>query len=247
MALPIRSAARDFSLPIRERRPGTGILAKDVLPKKVLERDVDEFNLRSFLHEFCIKPTGPATSYGFLCGMEPRLRRLDEQSNLAKACKMVAIASQGTKLNRPAVLTPKCEKLNHDLVASLAIALQHQSAASTKDDYLVVMLLGLYEVSCTLKPVATWSNDGKIIIANDSRIGFHIVHTSGLAAILGLKNHPISLLEARRDGKSLGSPRKGFTVCFPFLPTNIETKLLASRMANKVYSLCPISRLRPNP
>ena len=222
-------------------------MAKNVRPKEVPERDVDDLNLRSFLHEFCITPTGPATSYGFLRGIEPRLRRLDEQSNLAKACKMVAIATQGTKLTRPAGLTSKAEKLNHDLVASLAIGLQHHSAASKKEDFLVVMLLGLYEVSCTLKLVVTWSNVGKMIIANDSRSGFHNVHTRGLAALLGLKNHPASLLEARHDGKSLGSLRKDFTVCPLLLPTRIETKLLASRMANKAYSLCPTSKLRPNP
>jgi hypothetical protein len=123
-------------------------VAKDILPKEVPERDVDDFTLRSFLHEFCIMPTGPTISHGFMSGIEPRLLRLNERSNLAKACKMVAFASQGIKLNRP-VLTSKAEKLNHELVASLAVGLQHHAAASKKDDSVIVMLLGLYEVSST--------------------------------------------------------------------------------------------------
>jgi hypothetical protein len=61
---------------------------------------------------------------------------------------MVAFASQGIKLTRP-VLTSKAEKLNHELVASLAVGLQHHAAASKKDDSVVVLLLGLYEVSST--------------------------------------------------------------------------------------------------
>jgi hypothetical protein len=39
--------------------------------------------------------------------------------------------------------------LNHELVASLAVGLQHHAAAPKKDDSVVVMLLGLYEVSST--------------------------------------------------------------------------------------------------
>jgi len=146
VAIPIRSAARKLSLPIRERLPGTDTLAKDVLPREVPDRDIDDLNLQSFLHEFCITPTGPAISYGFLSDIEPRLRRLGEQSSLAKACKMVAFASRGIKLNRPD-LKSKAENLHHDLVASLAVGLQHHAARSKEDDSLVVMFLGLYEVS----------------------------------------------------------------------------------------------------
>lgn len=149
LALPIRSAARKCSLPVRQRLPGTFHLAKDVPPKELLDRDVDDFTLRSFLHEFCIVPTGPTVSYGFLSGIEPALRKLSDQSNLAKACKMVAFASHGIKLNQPLSIA-KAEKLNHSLVASLAVGLQHNSAASKKYDALIVMLLGIYEVSCTL-------------------------------------------------------------------------------------------------
>ncbi|KAJ5136781.1 hypothetical protein N7448_005335 [Penicillium atrosanguineum] len=191
IALPIRSAARKCSLPVRQRLPGTVALAKDILPKEVPDRDVDDFSLRSFLHEFCIVPSGPTVSYGFLSGIEPILRKMDDQSSLAKACKMAAFASHGIKLNRP-VLTAKAEKLNHDLVASLAVGLQSNAAASKKYDVLVVMLLGIYEM----------------IIANDARNGFHNVHASGLAALLKLKKHPILVLEALLGGKSLGSLRE---------------------------------------
>jgi len=55
-----------------------------------------------------------------------------------------------------------------------------------------------------------------MIVANDSRSGLHNAHTKGLAALLRLKNNPISFLEALRDGKSLGLLRNDFTVC-PYL------------------------------
>jgi hypothetical protein len=60
-----------------------------------------------------------------------------------------------------------------------------------------------------------------MIIANDSRSGFHNVHTSGLASLLRLKNHPISLLEALHNGKSLGSLRNGVTVCPYFFQSRL--------------------------
>ena len=149
MALPIRSAARKYSLSVRQRLTGTAALAKDVPPKELPDRDVDDFTLRSFLHEFCIVPTGSGASHGFLSGIEPKLRKLGDQSSLAKACKMVAFASHGIKLNHP-LSTAKAEKLNQSLVTSLAVGLQNNAAASKRDDVLVVMLLGIYEVSCTL-------------------------------------------------------------------------------------------------
>lgn len=132
-------------------------MPKDVLPKEVSDRDVEDITLRSFLHEFCIVPTGPTISHGFLSGIESRLRRLDGRSSLAKACKMVAYASHGIKFNQ-SVSTVKAEKLNHALVTSLAAGLQNRASSSKKDDALVVMLLGLYEVSSTLKWLVSWSH-----------------------------------------------------------------------------------------
>ncbi|KAJ6127298.1 C6 transcription factor [Penicillium sp. IBT 18751x] len=192
LALPIRSAARRRSLPVRQRLPGTVALAKDVPPKAIPDRDVDDYTLRSFLHEFCIVSTGSEVTHGFLSGMEPRLRKVNDRSNLAKACKMVALANHGIKLNRPDLIA-EAEKLNHGLVSSLAVGLQNNSGVSKKDDALVVMLFGIYEM----------------IIANDARSGFHNAHASGLAALLKLKNNPKSVLEALRNGQSLGILREG--------------------------------------
>ncbi|KAJ5661817.1 uncharacterized protein N7477_009433 [Penicillium maclennaniae] len=192
LALPIRSAARRSSLPIGQRLPRTVALAKDVPPKAVPDRDVDDSTLQSFLHEFCIVPTGSEVTHGFLSGMEPRLRRVNDRSNLAKACKMVALANHGVKLNRPDSIV-EAEKLNHGLVSSLAVGLQNNSGASKKDDALVVTLLGIYEM----------------IIANDARNGFHNAHAIGLAALLKLKNNSKSVLEALHNGRSLGILREG--------------------------------------
>jgi hypothetical protein len=157
MSLPIRSAARKYSLSVRQGLSEVGALPKGVLPKEVPDRNVEDITLRSFLHEFCIVPTGPTISHGFLSGIESRLRRCNDQSSLAKACKMVAYANHGIKLNQPESMV-KAEKLNHSLVTSLAASLQSRAHSSKKDDALVVMLLGIYEVSRTLKKLVTWSH-----------------------------------------------------------------------------------------
>lgn len=73
------------------------------------------------------------------------LRELGTQSDLAKACKVVGYASHGIKLRRP-VLTQQAEVMYHELLGSLARAIENGAYADTAESLMVAMLLGLYEV-----------------------------------------------------------------------------------------------------
>lgn len=142
-----KSIGRKCSLPVRERLPGTNILASDNSPIEVPDKAVDEFALQAFVYDFCVHSTSQALSRGFLGRLEARLRRLGWKSDLAKACGLVALAKHGISLNRPH-LSLRAEKLYQDLVASLAVEIQHPPAtlANKEDKALVALLLGLYEV-----------------------------------------------------------------------------------------------------
>lgn len=142
-----KSIGRKCSLPVRGQLPGTSILANDDSPIEVPDQAVDEFALQAFVYDFCVSSSNKALSRGFLGRLEPRLHRLGWKSNLAKACGLVAFAKHGISLNRPH-LTLRAEKLYQDLVASLAVDIQHPPAtlANKEDKVLVALLLGLYEV-----------------------------------------------------------------------------------------------------
>ena len=84
-------------------------------------------------------------SRGYFSGLEVMLHRLGWQSDLAKACKVVAFANHGIKLCRP-VLTHKAEVLYHDLLGSLGKALADTAFATAAELLVIAALLGLYEV-----------------------------------------------------------------------------------------------------
>ncbi|KAJ5819705.1 hypothetical protein N7474_005296 [Penicillium riverlandense] len=138
-----KSIGRKCSLPVRGHLPGTNILANDNSPIEVPDEAVDEFALQAFVYDFCVSSTNQALSRGFLGRLESRLHRLGWKSNLAKACELVAFAKHGISLNRPH-LTLRAEKLYQNLVASLAVDIQHPP--NKEDKVLVALLLGLYEV-----------------------------------------------------------------------------------------------------
>ena len=78
------------------------------------------------------------------------LNRLGWQSDLAKACKVVAFANHGIKLCRPG-LTRKAEIFYDDLLRSLAKAIEDPAFVNTAESLTIAMLLGLYEVHLSRK------------------------------------------------------------------------------------------------
>ena len=149
--MPPRSAARKCSLPVRVADPETNALPQDIRPQEVSDEKIEEFALRAFYHDYCITSSNPSLSRGYLGGLEPMLRNLGWQSNLAKACKVVAFANHGIRLRRPGLMQ-KAELLYNNVLVYLVNAIKDPALASTDDSVMIAMLLGLYEVNLTPKP-----------------------------------------------------------------------------------------------
>ncbi|KAI9733836.1 MAG: hypothetical protein M1818_007103 [Claussenomyces sp. TS43310] len=165
------------------------MLPEDCQPKEVPEEKVEEFALRAFFYDYCVVSTNHSLSRGYLDGLELMLHHLGFQSDLAKACKVVAFADHGIKLRRP-VLTRKAELLYHELLGSLARAIENPAFAHTAEPLMIAMLLGLYEM----------------IMASDAHPSSHNAHARGVAAILQIENSPLDLFGAVqfiRSGHSL--------------------------------------------
>jgi hypothetical protein len=137
--------ARKCSLSARASVPGTDFLPEDDPPKEVSDEKIEELALRAFLHDYCIVSANLRLSRGFLNGLESILHQLGLQSNLAKACKVVALANHGIRLRRP-FLVQKAEMQYYDLLGSLARAIENPAIARTVESLAITMLLGLYEV-----------------------------------------------------------------------------------------------------
>ena len=146
--LPFKSTARKCSLPVRVPAPGTDILPEDSKPPEVSDEKVENFAVRAFFYDYCITSMNQSLSRGYLNGLEMMLDRLGWQSDLAKACKVVAFANHGIKLCRP-TLTHKAEVLYHDLLGSLGKALANTAFVTTAESLVTATLLGLYEVFLT--------------------------------------------------------------------------------------------------
>ena len=153
-----KSTARKCSLPVRVSKPGTDILPEDGQPQELSNEKVEEFALRAFFYDYCIVSMNPYLSRGYLDGLELMLHQLGWESDLAKACKAVAFASHGSKLRRP-VLKQKAEMLYHNLLGSLAKAIEDSAFATTAELLMIAMLLGLYEVFSVPRPVHRRFND----------------------------------------------------------------------------------------
>ena len=115
------------------------------LPKEVSKEKLDEFALRGFFYDYCVVSTNQSLSRGYLGSLELMLYRRGWQSDLAKACKVVEYASHGTLLRRPGLMQ-KAELMYHDLLGSLAKAIDGAAFANNAESLTIAMLLGLYEV-----------------------------------------------------------------------------------------------------
>ena len=73
------------------------------------------------------------------------LHSLGWHSDLAKACKVVAFANHGIMKCRP-VLSQKAGVLYHDLLGTLAKAIQAPANGNSIESLTIAILLGLYEV-----------------------------------------------------------------------------------------------------
>ena len=138
--------ARKCSLPAQASGPVPQMQPKDGgLPQEISKEKFDEFALRAFFYDFCVISTNQSLSRGYLGSLELMLHRRGWQSDLAKACKVVEFASHSTLLRRPGLMR-KAELMYHDLLGSLAKAIDSAAFADNAESLTIAMLLGLYEV-----------------------------------------------------------------------------------------------------
>ena len=149
----VKSTARKCSLPVRTNGP-----AADVLPQEITDGQVEEYALRAFFYDYCIVSTNRSLSRGYLDGLEKMVHQQGADSDLAKACKVVAFACQGIKLSRPTTLTRKAEMIYHDVLGSLAKVIANIESANVVESVVIAMLLGLYEVR-TLFTAFPWRSE----------------------------------------------------------------------------------------
>ncbi|KAE9382116.1 hypothetical protein N431DRAFT_321891 [Stipitochalara longipes BDJ] len=151
----------------------------DISPIEVPEEQVEQFALGAFFYDYPIISTNRELSRGYLDGLEGMVQQLGLESDLAKACKVVAFATHGIKLRRP-VLIQRAENFYQDLLGTLARGIEDPVFATSTESLMIAMLLGLYE----------------IIMADDIRPGNHKFHARGIAAILQIENSPLDLFGA---------------------------------------------------
>ena len=144
-SLPFKSMARKCSLPVRVPGPNNDVMPQDSRPQEISDEQVEEFALRAFFYDYCISSINISISKGYLHGLESMLHSLGWQSDVAKACKVVAFANHGIIKCRP-ILSRKAEVLYHDLLGTLANAIQEPANRNTTESLTIAILLGLYEV-----------------------------------------------------------------------------------------------------
>ncbi|KAL9110682.1 MAG: hypothetical protein Q9227_004859 [Pyrenula ochraceoflavens] len=170
--VPFKSMARKCSLPIRLTSPGNGNVPEDSLPKEITDEKTEEYALRAFFYDYCVVSANPSLSRGFLNGLEAMLHRQGQQSDLAKACKVVAFANNGRKLFRP-MMMQKAEMMYHNLLGSLARAIENASPTNSVEFLMIAMLL-----------------------AGETHPGYHNAHAKGVAAILQTESSSLDFLGA---------------------------------------------------
>jgi hypothetical protein len=128
--------------------PGTNILIADVNNKisEVSEDEKLDYALRAFFYDFCIVRSDSDASRGFLSKLERTVNDLGPTSILSKACQAVSYITHGQALQWPH-LVDRAEVLYHEILGSLASAIEQPAAKITRESKLVAMILGIYEVS----------------------------------------------------------------------------------------------------
>jgi hypothetical protein len=104
------------------------------------------------LHDYCLVPEHHLLSRGYLDGLKTLLSDAGPSSDLVQATKVVALASIGTKLNRPG-LVHKARIMYLEMLQSLQVMISNAGMARTAESLMTAVLLGLYEVRRSRKDI----------------------------------------------------------------------------------------------
>lgn len=144
---PFKSRARKCTLPKRTFIPGSEILMADVDNRgtEVSNEQLLDYAVRAFFYDFCVLPSDPGGSRGYLSNLEKTVNQLGIHSMLGKSCLAISYITHGQALQRPQ-LVKNAEAVYHEVVGCLAAAITHSGPRITAESKLVAMLLGIYEV-----------------------------------------------------------------------------------------------------
>jgi hypothetical protein len=142
------------------------ILPED-LTGDLVDVQIERHALADFLHDYCFVPENDLISRGYLVGLETLLAIAGPSSDLAKATKVVSLASIGTKLNR-LELVHKARIMYSEILQSFQVMISKAGMARTAESLMTAVLLGLYEVRINLKDIQISVGSANIYTDNNS-------------------------------------------------------------------------------
>ncbi|KAI1614931.1 hypothetical protein EDD37DRAFT_402492 [Exophiala viscosa] len=130
----------------------------------------------SFLQNYCIVPSDPSLSRGYLDGLPRLIEHYGPLSELSRVLTIVAFASYGNKHRRPEV-AEKAKILYFELLQSFRSSILNVRTSNIVGSLMTAVLLGLYE----------------IISTHDSTSAAHSTHTRGVCALLSSSHSPFDI------------------------------------------------------
>lgn len=165
-------------------------LSSERLPQYVLNsNDLEQHVLAVFRDDYCIVPGDVALSRGYLRGLGSLLASAAPSSDVARAVKIVALASLGNKLDEPGLIH-RAYASYPDLLRSFQVTMSKATTSDTIETLATAVLLGLFEVCSAVSfPLIVITSESveylvQVIRANEVYPGEHSAHVRGVAAIL---------------------------------------------------------------
>ena len=112
--------------------------------------------LAKFFSDYCVVSSNRSLSRGYLNGLESLLNYAGTTSDIAQACKMMALACYGTPSTGTAlVYKAKAKLLYPSLLRSFTNTISNPANLNTIETLMTAVVLGLYEVCVALSRAAT--------------------------------------------------------------------------------------------
>ena len=111
----------------------------------VNDPEIEQCALATFLDDYCIVSKDKSMSRGYLTDLESLLVNAGPSTDLARAVKVVALASLGNKLVDQD-LALRAHILYSNLLSSFQVTMSKTTTSNTIESLTTVLLLGLYEV-----------------------------------------------------------------------------------------------------
>jgi hypothetical protein len=113
------------------------------------DRQLEQDALATFFNDYCVESANRNLSRGFLDGMKPLIARAGEHSDIARAAKIVSLATTGKRLGKPHFMETTRQEYGY-LLSSFRSNLAHAKEANLVEVLMTAVLLGLYEVGNTI-------------------------------------------------------------------------------------------------